>query len=72
MSNYAPSALDSPTVPRLRLVYNNSIGTVRDIVFSPGDDPNSGDLPQYVAVEFTHYNGPVWDQDNPKVSMNKN
>ena len=33
-------------------LYNNSIGTVRNIVFAPGDDPNSGDLPQYVAVEF--------------------
>lgn len=48
-------------------LYNNSIGTVRDIVFAPGDDPNSGDLPQYIAVEFSHYTGPAWDPANPKV-----
>lgn len=51
-------------------LYNNSIGTVRDIVFAPGDDPNSGDLPQYVAVEFSHYTGPAWDPGNPKVRKN--
>ena len=51
-------------------LYNNSTGTVRDIVFAPGDDPNSGDLPQYVAVEFSHYTGPVWDPENPKVGCN--
>ena len=53
-------------------LYNNSIGTVRDIVFAPGDDPNSGDLPQYVAVEFSHYTGPVWDPENPKVGCASN
>ena len=50
-------------------LYNNAIGTVVDIVFQPGDDPNSGNLPLYVAVEFQHYVGPTWDPRNPKVRI---
>lgn len=33
-------------------LYNNAIGKVDEIVFKPGQDPNNGDLPSYVAVSF--------------------
>jgi hypothetical protein len=48
-------------------LFNGSIGTVQEIVFSPNDNPNEGDLPLYVVVDFNSYCGPVWDQSNPKV-----
>ena len=50
-------------------LYNNAIGTVTDIVFQPGDDPNNGDHPLYVAVYFKHYNEPAWITDQPKVGI---
>ena len=50
-------------------LYNNSIGIVEEMVFAPGDDPNKGDLPLYVVVTFEHYCGPIWDNQNPKVSQ---
>ena len=48
-------------------LHNGAIGKVQEIVFAPGQSPNSGDLPLYVAVEFESYCGPVWDKSNPKV-----
>ena len=52
-------------------LYNGAIGTVNEIVFKPGDNPNCGDLPVYVAVEFQSYNPPsiipCFDHQNPKV-----
>lgn len=36
---------------------NSSVGTVRAIVFAPGELPPL--LPQYVLVEFDNYNGPT-------------
>ena len=48
-------------------LYNNAIGTILDIVFDDGHDPNNGDLPLYIVTEFKHYVGPIWYQDNPKV-----
>lgn len=50
-------------------LYNNAIGTVQEIVFRPGDDPNKGDLPLYVVVIFPQYCGPIWDSKYPKVSL---
>ena len=50
-------------------LFNNSIGTVQEIVFAPGSDPNKGDLPLYIVVIFEHYCGPIWDKSNPKVSF---
>ena len=47
-------------------LYNNAVGVVDEIMFSSGKDPNNGDLPEYVAVHFEHYCGPVWDKNNPK------
>lgn len=59
--------VDKNFEPRWGL-YNNAVGSVVDIVFRPDDDPNNGDLPLYVAVKFTHYNGPAWLNDEPQVS----
>ena len=50
-------------------LYNGAIGTVREIVFKPGDNPNLKHMPVYVAVEFKGYSGPKWDKDNPKVRV---
>ena len=41
-------------------LYTNAIGTIRDIVYEDGKDPNNGDLPLYVATDFKHYEGPAW------------
>ena len=49
-------------------LHNGACGTVVDIVFNKGDNPNHGHVPKYVAVHFPLYCGPVWDKDNPKVS----
>ena len=48
-------------------LYNNSIGYVDEIIFALNDNPNNGDQPLYVAVEFPQYCGPVWDINNPKI-----
>ncbi|MEJ2226189.1 MAG: hypothetical protein P8X49_13750 [Syntrophobacterales bacterium] len=50
-------------------LYNGSLRTVIDIVFQEGENPNDGDLPLYVLLEFDHYNGEnVFCSDHPKVS----
>lgn len=49
-------------------LFNGAHGTVEEIVFAPGEDPNNGDLPEYVVVNFPAYVGPVWDSNSPKVS----
>ena len=49
-------------------LFNGAHGTVEEIVFAPGKDPNNGDLPEYVVVNFPGYVGPAWDRNNPKVS----
>jgi hypothetical protein len=48
-------------------LHNGAGGIVREIVFKEGCNPNNGDLPHYVVVEFPLYCGPVWDQNRPKV-----
>ena len=45
----------------------NAVGTVEEVVFSPGKDPNNGDQPTYVAVRFPTYSGPTWCTEDPKV-----
>ena len=47
-------------------LYNGACGTVAEIVFlSQGANPNHGDMPDYVVVDFPSYTGPIWDQENP-------
>jgi hypothetical protein len=36
-------------------LYNGAIGTVVDIVYHQGENPNSGHLPKVVVVDFKHY-----------------
>ena len=52
-------------------VFNGTIGTVREIVYEEGRNPNYHGLPAYVAVEFPTYNPPneiqQFDPENPKV-----
>jgi PIF1-like helicase len=49
-------------------LHNGACGTVQEIVFDPGMNPNNGQHPRYVVVRFPLYIGPIWDSDNPKVS----
>jgi hypothetical protein len=49
-------------------LYNNAIGTIDEIIFEENENPNSGDQPKYIAVNFPQYCGPTWDANNPKVS----
>lgn len=52
-------------------LYNGAIGTVKEIVFRVGQNPNSKNLPAYVAVEFQSYKPPshvpLFDNKNPKI-----
>jgi len=50
-------------------LHNGAVGTVKEIVFGEGKDPNNGDLPEYVVVDFPQYCGPTWDENNKKVSL---
>ncbi len=49
-------------------LYNGSIGTVEEIIFEKGENPNQGHQPKYVVVHFPSYSGPVWDLNHPKVN----
>ena len=51
-------------------LHNGACGTVKEIVFGKGKNPNDGDFPEYVVVEFPLYIGPAWDRDRPQVSGN--
>ena len=48
-------------------LFNNAIGTVKEIVYAEGKSPINGDHPLYVVVSFPQYCGPIWDPENPKV-----
>jgi len=48
-------------------LHNGAVGTVEEIIFDKGKNPNHGDLPSYVVVNFPLYIGPTWDPDSPKV-----
>ena len=60
--------------PQLGL-YNHAFGTVVDINYGEGKNPNNGDLPNYVAVNFPGLTLPPhvqpWDEHNPKVTETK-
>lgn len=62
----AKVALDSKNFCPLWGLHNGACGTVTEIVFEQGKNPNHGDMPLYVVVDFPLYCGPVWDIDNPK------
>ena len=59
-------------------LHNGACGRVDEIVFEVGANPNNGDHPKYIVVDFPHYCGPPWDKNNkthvpiPIVSINCN
>lgn len=48
-------------------LHNGACGTVDEIVFDTNANPNQGDHPNYVVVDFPLYSGPPWDTNNPTV-----
>ena len=58
-------ALENRNFNPLWGLHNGAVGTVNEIIFAKGKNPNSGDLPDYVVVDFPLYKGPPWDTDNP-------
>lgn len=46
-------------------LHNGAVGTVQEIIFESGENPNNGHLPKAVIVAFPQYQGPIWDKDNP-------
>jgi len=49
-------------------LHNGACGTVDEIIFKEGCNPNHGDFPEYVIIDFPLYCGPTWDKNNPTVS----
>ena len=39
-------------------LHNGAMGTVKEIAFEVGKNPNNGDLPEYVVVHFEKLNLP--------------
>lgn len=59
-------ALNGVNLNPLWGLYNGACGVVQEIVYYKKDaNPNNGDIPDYVIVDFPAYTGPVWDQENP-------
>ena len=48
-------------------LHNGACGTIKEIIFKPGESPISGHQPIYVVIYFPMYIGPSWDSTNPKV-----
>jgi hypothetical protein len=46
-------------------IFQWAIGTVVDIIFRQGENPNEGHLPAVVVVDLKHYRGPILGKDNP-------
>jgi hypothetical protein len=46
-------------------LFNGAIGTVVDIIFRQGENPNDGHLPTVVVFDLKHYRRPIWDKYNP-------
>jgi hypothetical protein len=39
-----------------------TLGTVSDIIFQERENPNNGNLPLVVVIDFKHYQRPIWDK----------
>ncbi len=50
-----------------RGLYNGAMGIVKDIVFDKSHNPNFGDFPLYVLVEFSQYDGMPFTETMKKV-----
>ena len=51
-------------------LFNGSIGKVIDIIFQQNANPNHGQHPDFIVVQFPLYIGPSWDPLYPKVCTN--
>ena len=49
-------------------LFNGARGTVIKIAYAKGKSPNNGNMPEYVIVNFPHYNGPACFAEHPTVS----
>ena len=47
-------------------LHSGVCGTVDEIVFKKGENPNNSDLPLYVVADFPLYCGPAWDAKNQR------
>ena len=47
-------------------LFNGSQGTVKEIVYKPGESPSTNDMPQYVLVDFPQYKGPFFFRVIPR------
>jgi hypothetical protein len=50
-------------------LHNGACGQVDEMIFGAGESPNKGNLPKYIVCNFPLYRGPVWDLENPTVSL---
>ena len=46
-------------------LYNGALGIIVGFKFRQGQNPQTGDLPEYVVVDFPSYRGPPWIKDKP-------
>lgn len=50
--------------PKIGL-FSGARGRIIDIIFYSGQNPNNGDSPAVVVVDFFQYKGPPWDPETP-------
>ena len=50
-------------------LFNGAVGKVLYIHFKEDENPNLGDLPEYIIVDFKGYKGPPWNENYPTVSV---
>lgn len=62
-------AIDKKNFHPIWGLHNGACGIVEEIIFKEGHNPNHGDLPVYVVVNFPLYCGPSWDRNSPKVNQ---
>ena len=50
-------------------LFNGAVGKFLYIHFNENENPNLGDLPEYIIVDFKGYKGPPWNENYPTVSV---
>ena len=50
-------------------LFNEAIGKIIKIVFNKDKNPNHGDHPDFIVINFPQYIGPTWDPKNKTVSI---
>lgn len=46
-------------------LFHGSTGTLIEFYFEENTNPNYGQQPTAVIVDFPYYSGPIWDEENP-------